>query len=78
MELTADMRSELLSMVNDSDVPANVATRARIVLWFADGLGKKDVAERAGVSLPTVYLWLSRYESDGVDGLVDRQRGAPR
>ncbi|MDT3446851.1 IS630 family transposase, partial [Pseudofrankia sp. BMG5.37] len=78
MELTADMRSELLSMVNDSNVPANVATRARIVLWFADGLQKKDVAERAGVSLPTVYLWLSRYESDGIDGLVDRQRGAPR
>ncbi len=78
MDLTADRRSELLSMVNDSGVPASVATRARIVLWFDDGLAKKEVAERAGVSLPTVYLWLSRYESDGIDGLVDRKRGAPR
>ena len=32
----------------------------------------------AGVSRPTVDLWLSRYETEGVDGLVDRSHAAPR
>jgi transposase len=78
VELTADERAELLSLVNDRDVPANVATRARIVLWCAEGLQKKEVAARAEVSRPTVDLWLSRYEAEGVGGFADRPRGAPR
>jgi transposase len=78
VELTADERAELLSLVNDRGVPANVATRARIVLWYAEGLQKKEVAVLAGVSRPTVDLWLSRYEAQGVGGFVDLPRGASR
>jgi transposase len=78
VELGDEERAELAALVNSRDVPANVATRARIVLWRADGVGKKQVAELAGVSRPTVDLWLRRFESGGVDGLVDRPRGAPR
>jgi len=65
-------RSELLGPVSRSDISARVATRARIVLWWAEGREKKDVASLAGVSRPTVDLWLSRYEADGVNGLLDR------
>ena len=65
-------------MVNSADVSATVATRARIVLWCAEGRLKKQVAMLAGVSRPTVDLWLSRYETEGVDGLVDRSHAAPR
>jgi len=64
--------------VNDAGTPASVATRARIVLWFAAGRRKKDIAELAGVSRPTVDLWLRRYEDDGIVGLVDRRRGTAR
>ena len=64
--------------MNASDVPASVATRARIVLWCAEGRGKKEVAELAGVSRPTVDLWLSRYGQGGVGELLDRPRGAGR
>jgi transposase len=32
----------------------------------------------AGVSRPTVDLWLSRFAAGGVSGLLDRRRGAPR
>lgn len=31
-----------------------------------------------GVSRPTVNLWLSRYEAEGVAGLLERKRGAGR
>ena len=78
MELTADERAELRALVNSAEVPATVATRARIVLWRSERRPKKQVAELAGVTRPTVDLWLSRYASDGIAGLLDRPRGAGR
>jgi transposase len=78
VELTVDQQAELRALVNASDVPASVATRARIVLWHAENRQKKEIAELAGVSRPTVDLWLFRYGQDGVGGLLDRPRGAGR
>ena len=78
MELTSEQRAELAALVNSADVSASVATRARIVLWWADGRPKVEVAALAGVSRPTVDLWLSRFAAGGVSGLLDRRRGAPR
>ena len=62
-------------MVNSSEVSASVATRARIVLWRAEGRQKVEVAALAGVSRPTVDLWLCRFDADGVAGLLDRPVG---
>lgn len=73
-----DERAELRALMNSSDVAATVATRARIVLWRAEGRAKKEVAGLAGVSRPTVDLWLSRYTDEGVGGLLERPRGAAR
>ena len=78
MDLTVEDRCELVALVNGRDVPAVVATRARIVLWWADGQRKKDIAALAGVTRPTVDLWISRYRLEGVGGLFDRSRAAPR
>ena len=78
VELTVDQRAELRALVNSSDVPATVGTRARIVLWHAEGRLKKDIAALAGVSRPTVDLWLARYAGDGTAGLLDYRRGAGR
>ena len=65
-------------MVNSPNVSATMSTRARIVLWRADGRQKKDVAELARVSRPTVDLWLRRYVEEGIAGLRDRSHAAPR
>src|SRR4051794_21989217 len=78
VELTSDQRAELAAAVSSADVSASVATRARIVLWRAEGRPKVEIAALAGVSRPTVDLWLSRFASGGVPGLLDRRRGAPR
>src|SRR5689334_12749427 len=72
-ELSESERVELLAMLNSTTVSARVATRARIVLWRADGRLKKDVAARAGVSRPTVDAVLERFAVDGVAGLLDRK-----
>jgi hypothetical protein len=50
MRITAEARAELQELITSSDVPAVVATRARIVLWWAENRQKKEIAELAGVS----------------------------
>ncbi|GAA4722176.1 IS630-like element ISBj5 family transposase [Phytohabitans rumicis] len=78
VELTSDERAELGSLLNSGEVSAAVGTRARIVLWHAEGRRKKDIAALAGVSRPTVDLWLGRYAADGAAGLLSQQPGGPR
>lgn len=78
VELTTSQEADLRALVHGWDVPARIATRARIVLWRAEGRPKQEVAALAGVSRPTVDLWLDRYADEGVAGLDDRSHAAPR
>jgi transposase len=49
------------------------------VLLAADGVSNTEIAERVGVSRPTVIGWRDRYVTSGSRGLVDEQRsGRPR
>lgn len=65
-------------MINSAEVSAVVGTRARIVLWHAEGRMKKDIAVLAGVSRPTVDLWLGRYADQGAAGLLNQPPGGSR
>ncbi len=60
--------------------PHRVVERARIVLASADGHSGSTICQQLGVSRPTVTVWLDRYASEGVAGLlVDRPRsGRPK
>jgi uncharacterized protein YerC len=58
--LTEEQVAELGAVVNSRAVSAALATRARIVLWMADGRMRRDVGTQAGVSLPTVDRWVDR------------------
>ena len=78
MDLNEDQRIQLRTLVNSPGVSADVATRARIVLWHAENRPRKEVAELAGVSRPTVDLWVGRFMSEGIAGLSGRKRGAAR
>lgn len=78
MELSVEQTAELRALVNSPDVSAVVASRARIVLWSSQGWRRKDIAELAGVSLPTVDRWKDRYATFGLAGLESRLPGAPR
>jgi transposase-like protein len=56
-----------------------LAQRARIVLLAADGVSNTEIADRVGVSRPTVIDWRARYERSGIAGLDDEPRsGRPR
>jgi transposase len=78
VELTAGQLEELRDLTYSPDVPSTVGGRARIVLWYAENRPKKQIAAMAGVSRPTVDLWLSRYAEHGVAGLRNRKPGAGR
>jgi transposase InsO family protein len=45
-----------------------------VLAVLADGLSVKVAAEKAGVSRQTLHSWLARYESEGLEGLLDRSR----
>jgi transposase len=72
-------RDELVRWTRASKGPAALATRARIVLAAAEGQTNTGIAERVGVSRPTVLAWRARYEAAGLEGLHDEPRsGRPR
>ena len=58
-------------------IRAGLAQRARIVLLAADGVSNTEIADRVGVSRPTVIGWRDRYASSGVKGLEDEQTLGP-
>jgi transposase len=62
-----------------SQLPAVLAQRARILLLAADGTSNTEIAERVGVSRPTVITCRRRYVRRGLNGLPDRPRpGRPQ
>jgi ATP/maltotriose-dependent transcriptional regulator MalT len=72
--LRADDRLELERWVRSSSLRTRLVQRAQIVLLAADGVSTQEIAERVGVSRPTVNLWRSRYAQSGLSGLADRDR----
>jgi transposase-like protein len=68
----------LTAMTRSLTLRAGPAQRARIVLLAADGLANTAIADKVGVSRPTVLAWRRRYEERGLEGLDDRTRPGRR
>jgi transposase len=54
---------------------ARQVERAKGVLAALEGEGVGTIAQRFHLSPATVYLWLHRYEEQGLAGLADKPRG---
>ena len=76
LELTAEEKAELGRRVRSSTTTQRDALRARIVLLRAEGRSEAEVAVETDLSLNTVSLWSKRFESDGLDGLIDAAGGS--
>jgi transposase len=72
--LDVKTRALLERWVRASTTPQRLVRRTRIVLLAADGVARDDIAERLGVSRPTVQLWIGRFERSGPESL---QHDAP-
>lgn len=75
MRPSARERATLRRWAAGSDDGPAVALRAAIVLACADGGSNSAVADRLGVSVPTVRKWRGRFAERGLDGL--RAGGRP-
>lgn len=80
IQLSPADRETLERCVRSRTAPHRLVQRARIVLGSADGLSNSEICGQAGVTHPTVTLWLNRFESEGIEALMqDRPRsGRPR
>jgi transposase-like protein len=74
LEIREKDRSTLLSWNRSSGVKAGLAKRARIVLLAGGGMPNSEIADRVGVSRPTVNLWRDRYATGGLAALLDQPR----
>jgi len=78
--LSAAEREQLAMIAADRNRPRKHVERARIVLASADRHAAQRVAQRIGVSRPTVWRWQQRFAESGVDGLLrdkTRKPGKP-
>ncbi len=75
--LTDEQRSELIMLVRNSVEERAIADRARMVLWWDEGMSARAIAALLRVSPPTVYLWPARFAKAGIEGLYDAPRSAP-
>src|SRR6478752_9354951 len=78
LELRDGDHPRLTAMTRSPTVRAGLAQRARILLLAAEGLSNTEIADKVGVSRPTVLVWRERYAEDGIDGLDDRSRPGRR
>jgi transposase len=77
--LTDEERATLQRWARRRTSSQALAERCRIVLACAEGASNIEVAQRLGVSRPTVTKWRSRFVARRLEGLADESRpGAPR
>jgi transposase len=75
---SADDREAVARLARSRTAQARQVERAKVVLAALDGEGVGAIAARVQLSPATVYLWLHRYEQQGLAGLADQpRRGRP-
>jgi len=79
LELSNAEREQLMRFAQSRSMPHGLVTRAKIILRAAEGMSNTEIAEKLGLSRPTVGTWRHRYLVQGITGLYDEAKpGAPR
>lgn len=75
LPLTEKEQQYLKSLLKTRTIQAQIVDRAKILLYKADGLTFKAIAEKLDISPTTVQLCISKYKQGGVENaLFDTQR----
>ena len=79
IELSDEERGRLEAWSRRRSTAQALALRSRIVLAAAQGAANGEIAERLGISRPTVTKWRNRFSERRLEGLLDEPRpGRPR
>ena len=80
LDLDAEQRRALESILRSRTAEQRVVMRTRIVLSAAEGRANQVIAQELKVSRPTVLQWRARFAQGGVEALLhDAPRpGRPR
>src|ERR1700676_5088530 len=77
--VSAAEAEQLRSIARSRSLPHSLVRRARIVLMSAEGIANQIIAERCGVSVPTISHWRRCWRERGIAGLHGELRpGRPR
>ena len=71
-------RTQLEKWGSSHGTPQQVALRCRIILGALAGQDNVSIAERLGVSRPTVQLWRKRVRAQGIGGVWEIAPGRGR
>jgi len=74
IELTAEERAVLESMVRSPKTEQRLAQRGRVVLLAADRVSTRQIARRVGLSIGKASQWRVRFSRDRLAGLPDKPR----
>jgi len=79
LQLSAEERQQLDSFAASRSLPHSLVSRARLVLWAAEGVPNQEIGFRLNWSKPTVGKWRQRFVEHRIAGLYDELRpGRPR
>ena len=73
-ELTADERTALEKLARSRTAETRLVERAQIILAAANGERPSHTAQRLQMTRKTVYIWIKRFNTNGIDGLHDQPR----
>jgi len=74
IELEKEERKRLEGVARSYTSSYRDVVRAKMVLYAAQGLSNKEVAERLDMPRQIVSKWRKRYTEEGMIGLEDRPR----
>jgi transposase len=72
---SADEQAAVERVARSRTAQARQVERAKVVLAALTGEGVGAIAARFHLSPATVYLWLHRFETQGLAGMADKPRG---
>lgn len=79
LELTSEEETQLKGLTTSRTLPHSLVSRAKVVLWSAEGRTNTEIADRLDWTKATVGKWRQRFIEHRVAGLYDELRsGRPR
>lgn len=74
LEVPPNAVETLNAWCRSTPLPHGQIMRAKIILQLSEGMSPSEVASAQRTSRKTVHRWRNRFETEGIDGLLERPR----